>query len=100
MLLATAIAGLDRANVVGNGDVSITAVDYDSRRVRPGSLFCCVVGAQLDGHELAADAVARGATALLVERQVPVDAVQVLVPNVRPPWLRWRRPSTAIRRPR
>ena len=83
MLLATAIADLDRADVVGNGDVSITAVEYDSRRVRPGSMFCCVVGAQQDGHEFAAEAVARGAIALLVERQVPVDVVQVLVPDVR-----------------
>ncbi len=84
MLLATAIAGLDRAEILGDAhDVSITAVDYDSRRVERGSLFCCVVGAQQDGHDFAADAVARGAEALLVERRLPVDVVQVLVPDVR-----------------
>jgi UDP-N-acetylmuramoyl-L-alanyl-D-glutamate--2,6-diaminopimelate ligase len=83
MLLATAIGGLDRADVIGDDQLSITAVDYDSRRVQVGSLFCCVVGAHQDGHEFAADAVARGARALLVERRLPVDVVQVLVPNVR-----------------
>jgi UDP-N-acetylmuramoyl-L-alanyl-D-glutamate--2,6-diaminopimelate ligase len=83
MLLATVITGLGGAELVGDDQVSITTVVYDSRRVEEGSLFCCVVGTEHDGHDFAADAVGRGATALLVERRLPVGVAQVVVPDVR-----------------
>lgn len=83
MKLATAIAALDEANVVGDDDVSIASVDYDSRRVTAGGLFCCVVGADLDGHDFAAQAVENGSIALLVQRQLSLDVPQVVVPNAR-----------------
>lgn len=51
--------------------------------VEPGSLFFCVVGARRDSHDFAAEAVARGARALVVERDVDVDVLQLRVNNVR-----------------
>jgi UDP-N-acetylmuramoyl-L-alanyl-D-glutamate--2,6-diaminopimelate ligase len=57
----------------------IHAIDFDSRSVRLGSLFCCLPGATVDGHDHAAEAVAAGASALLCERFVPVDVPQVRV---------------------
>jgi UDP-N-acetylmuramoyl-L-alanyl-D-glutamate--2,6-diaminopimelate ligase len=83
MKLADTLAALDRATIVGDDAVSITTIDYDSRRAAPGSLFCCVVGAHHDGHGFAAEAVGNGATALLVERQLPLAVPQVVVPEVR-----------------
>jgi UDP-N-acetylmuramoyl-L-alanyl-D-glutamate--2,6-diaminopimelate ligase len=56
--------------------VEITAVDFDSRAVVPGSLFCCVPGARTDGHDHAPEAVAAGASALLCERFLDLDVVQ------------------------
>ena len=56
---------------------------YDTREVSPRSLFFCVPGATVDGHDLAPDAIGRGAVALVVERQLEVDVPQLLVPNVR-----------------
>ena len=62
-----------------------TAVDHDSRRVGAGSLYCCLRGAHVDGHDLAPAAVARGARALLVDHRLTDDAVaQVIVPDTRP----------------
>jgi UDP-N-acetylmuramoyl-L-alanyl-D-glutamate--2,6-diaminopimelate ligase len=84
MKLATAVAALDQPTIVGSGDVEIDAVEYDSRRVTPGALFCCVVGEQVDGHAFAAEAVQRGAIALLAERRLELDVVQVIVPATRP----------------
>ncbi|MDQ4070900.1 MAG: UDP-N-acetylmuramoyl-L-alanyl-D-glutamate--2,6-diaminopimelate ligase, partial [Actinomycetota bacterium] len=52
--------------------------------VVPGTLFCCVPGARVDGHDFARPAVDAGATALLVQRFVDVDVPQVLVDDVRP----------------
>ncbi len=71
------------ADVVGDPNVVVTGLTHDSVRVLPGSLFCCVVGERFDGHEFAASAMAAGAAALLVERQLPLDVVQLIVPNVR-----------------
>ncbi len=73
------------AEVVGGpaGPVVIDDVEHDSRRVRPGQLFACVPGQRVDGHDFAAEAVAAGAAALLVERTLDLDVPQLRVPSVR-----------------
>ena len=48
--------------------VAIESLVLRTDDVTAGSLFCCVAGAQRDGHDFAVDAVARGAVALVVER--------------------------------
>ncbi|HVU77429.1 MAG TPA: UDP-N-acetylmuramoyl-L-alanyl-D-glutamate--2,6-diaminopimelate ligase [Gaiellaceae bacterium] len=63
--------------------VEIRDLAYDTRTVGPGTLFFCVPGATADGHDLAADAVAKGAAALVVERRLELDVPQLVVPSVR-----------------
>jgi UDP-N-acetylmuramoyl-L-alanyl-D-glutamate--2,6-diaminopimelate ligase len=65
--------------------VEITDVTHDTRTVAAGALFCCIPGQRVDGHDLAAAAVAAGAAAVLAERpvDVPPGTVVVLVPDVR-----------------
>ncbi|MEQ8841278.1 MAG: UDP-N-acetylmuramoyl-L-alanyl-D-glutamate--2,6-diaminopimelate ligase [Acidimicrobiales bacterium] len=63
--------------------VVVDDVEHDSRRVRPRSLFCCVVGERSDGHDHAAQAVAAGAVALVVERPLGLGVPELLVPTVR-----------------
>jgi UDP-N-acetylmuramoyl-L-alanyl-D-glutamate--2,6-diaminopimelate ligase len=65
------------------GDVEVTGLAYDNRAVRPGTLFFCVPGFTRDGHDFAPDAVARGASALVVARRLALDVPQVLVEDVR-----------------
>ncbi len=77
---------LDRLIAEAVGDVAaveITALAYDSREVRPGTLFFCVSGFKHDGHEFAAQAVSAGATALVVERALGLGVPEVRVPSVR-----------------
>ncbi|MBX5442143.1 MAG: UDP-N-acetylmuramoyl-L-alanyl-D-glutamate--2,6-diaminopimelate ligase [Solirubrobacteraceae bacterium] len=64
-------------------DVEITGLAFDNRAVEPGTLFFCVPGFTRDGHDYAADAIARGAAALVVERELDVDVPQVRVPSAR-----------------
>jgi UDP-N-acetylmuramoyl-L-alanyl-D-glutamate--2,6-diaminopimelate ligase len=66
-----------------SGAVDITAVVHHTRAVGDGALFCCVPGATIDGHDLAAEAAAAGATALLVEHRVASDLPQVVAGSVR-----------------
>jgi UDP-N-acetylmuramoyl-L-alanyl-D-glutamate--2,6-diaminopimelate ligase len=63
--------------------VEVADLAYDSRRVEPGALFVCVPGSHVDGHDLAADAVAAGAVALVCERVLPLPVPQVLVESSR-----------------
>lgn len=68
--------------------VVVTSVAHDSRDVVAGSLFCCVVGANFDGHRFAGEAVEAGAAALLVKRPVDLggsatEVPQLVVPDVR-----------------
>lgn len=64
-------------------DVEIQSITYDSRRVEPGCLFCCLVGLVSDGHTFAAQAADRGASALIVERRLPINLPQLIVPDSR-----------------
>jgi UDP-N-acetylmuramoyl-L-alanyl-D-glutamate--2,6-diaminopimelate ligase len=64
-------------------DLEITGLAYDNRLAEPGTLFFCVPGFTRDGHEFAPDAIARGAAALVVERQLNLGAAEIQVPSVR-----------------
>ena len=64
-------------------EVEITDVAYDSRKVTPGALFCCLRGEKTDGHRFARQAVDKGAAALIVEERLPIDVPQLLVADGR-----------------
>ncbi len=64
-------------------DTEVGELQYNSRKVKEGDVFCCIVGTFADGHDYAAQAVANGAAALVVERELPLDVPQILVPNTR-----------------
>src|SRR5829696_3733743 len=71
-------------DLLGSGpDTDVVDLAYDNRAVRPGTLFFCVPGVTRDGHDFAADAVARGAVALVVERPLGLGVPEVLVDDVR-----------------
>ncbi len=60
-------------------DTDITDVCFDSRRVRPGSLFVAVTGFKTDGHLYINSAVEKGAAAILAEREVAGLNIPVFV---------------------
>lgn len=64
--------------------VWVEGLAWDSRKVRPGDLFFALPGSKYDGHAFAAEAVRRGAVAVVAERPLPGLPVPViLVPNAR-----------------
>jgi UDP-N-acetylmuramoyl-L-alanyl-D-glutamate--2,6-diaminopimelate ligase len=77
------IRALAPSEVTGAGPVEIADLAYDTRRTSQGSLFFCVRGERVDGHDLAWEAIERGAVALVVERQLDVGVPQLVVPSVR-----------------
>lgn len=58
-------------------DIEISGLACDSSKVLPGYLFFCLVGKENDGHTFAADALSRGAAAIVVERRLALDCIQI-----------------------
>jgi UDP-N-acetylmuramoyl-L-alanyl-D-glutamate--2,6-diaminopimelate ligase len=84
VLLGQLIAAYPAARRGGaDADPDVLAVVHATGGVGPGSLFFCVRGARVDGHELAGAAVAAGAVALVVDHVLPLAVPQVIVPDVR-----------------
>ena len=81
--VADLVQGLKERTIDGDPAAAVTAVTYRSDEAGPGSLFFCVPGTRVDGHEFAPNAVRRGAAALVVERRLDLPVTQVLVPSVR-----------------
>src|SRR4051794_32087603 len=83
MHLERVIAALAPVDVLRRAPVEIADLAYDARSATPGSLFFCVPGSRADGHEFAAEAVANGAVALVVERALELDVPQLVVSDAR-----------------
>lgn len=74
--IAEAVGG--RLVDADDAQVQVTgSVEFDSRKVGPDGLFVALNGANSDGHEFAAAAVAQGAVAVLAARPVGVPAIVV-----------------------
>ena len=85
MLLKEIIKGLNIIDVKGSTDIEIDNIAYDSRKVRSGSLFVCVEGFKVDGHNYIPAAVENGAKVLLVQKEIqaPSNVTVVRVDNTR-----------------
>src|ERR687885_2946767 len=83
MELERVIAALAPRAVANPAPAQIADLAYDTRAVSPGALFFCVRGASRDGHELAPQALERGAAALVVERELPAPVPQLVVEDAR-----------------
>ena len=61
----------------GDADIVVTGAAADSRDVQPGSIFACIRGQRVDGHDFVDEARALGASAVLASRPVGSAAVVV-----------------------
>ena len=64
-------------------DPDITAVCYDSRNVVPGAVFVAIKGFSTDGHRYVAEAVKRGAAAVVCQDPVSVEGPVLRVSDAR-----------------
>ncbi len=80
--LSELLVALD-ARLVG-ADAVFSAVSTDSRKIEPGQLFIALTGPNFDGHAYLAAVAAKGAVAVLVEREVVgVELPQLVVADTR-----------------
>ena len=78
MLLSQLLEDLEYTCSEGT-DIEIKDLVYDSRKVRPGSLFICLKGSSVDSHEFAGAAARAGAAAIVAQRPVEAAGARVVL---------------------
>ncbi len=79
MLLGELLQRINYERTVSLRETKICGIGTDSKHILPGDLFVCFAGGEHDGHDFAAEAVAAGAAALVVERELPIHVPQIVV---------------------
>lgn len=85
--------------VLGNGAVVPLSLSLDTRTLQPGACFVAL-RADRDGHAFAAQALGKGAVALLVDHPLDVDCPQWVVPDTLAALQRWGQARLAAVRPK
>ncbi len=65
------------------GNIEISSVTDDTRKVTEGTLFVCVKGGSFDGHDAAAEMLEKGAAAVVCEHDLGLGDRQILTDNSR-----------------
>ena len=87
MTLAEICAPWPELEIQGAADTLVTAVVEDSRLVESGAMFVAVSGSGADGHEFTGQAVAAGATAVVVDRARLAELRAVLPESTPVAWV-------------
>ncbi len=82
MTLAQVAAAIGVAAPDGADEVTISSVEFDTRRIAPGALFVALRGERVDGHDYIPAAAAAGAVAVLGSRDVDAGLPVLVVPGV------------------
>jgi UDP-N-acetylmuramyl-tripeptide synthetase len=80
--LIAAVRPTSVSGLAGDGP-DVTAIHCNSRAVAPGGLFVALRGLNADGHDFVAEALGRGAVAVVAEKALPAAAPVVVVPSTR-----------------
>jgi UDP-N-acetylmuramoyl-L-alanyl-D-glutamate--2,6-diaminopimelate ligase len=88
MRLVNLLRGVEVEREFHSGDVEVSGVAYDSRKVRPGHLFVAVEGEKTDGNLFVDQAAARGAAVVISKRPLP--------PGFPCRWIQVRNPRRAL----
>lgn len=81
-VLLSQLAAVTSGTLTGE-DCSVVSFSTDTRTVVQGDVYFCLRGASFDGHEFAQDAVAKGAVAVVAEKDLQLNVPQLLVSDTR-----------------
>src|SRR5438067_11493783 len=79
MQLKTLVAGIPVRQVIGTLDRPVESIAYDSRQAQRNALFVALLGGKSDGHQFVAQAIEKGASVIVTEREEKYPRVTCLV---------------------
>ena len=79
MKLSELLADIEVEKIIGAEQLNVTGIAFNSMEVRPGNVFVCITGFKTDGHKYAADAIDRGAIAVIAERDISELGVTCII---------------------
>lgn len=68
MKLKDILTNCNLLEIVGEKDVDVVDISFDSRKVGQGTLFFAVKGTQVDGHDYISNAIEKGASVIVCEK--------------------------------
>lgn len=69
--------------VQGTTETEVADIAYDSRKIKPGMLFAAIDGTVVDGHKFILDVIKKGASVLVVEKDVKIADKDITVVKVK-----------------
>lgn len=82
MKLSNLISDINK-KIVGDTEIEISGIAYDSREVKQGYLFVAVKGFQVDGHKYIESAIKNGAVAVIGEEEISCGCTYIKTDNSR-----------------
>ena len=76
MLLQYLLEDFEEKEIIGNSDVKINKIEYDSKKIEEGDLFVAISGLKEDGHDYIEEAIKKGASSIVVKENYDVPEVQ------------------------
>jgi UDP-N-acetylmuramoyl-L-alanyl-D-glutamate--2,6-diaminopimelate ligase len=83
MHLQSLLSNLHFYNYHSNENPLISSIEMDSREVKSGSLFVCINGYTVDGHDFVDQAIEKGAVAIISEKPLNVRVPVVMVTDTK-----------------
>lgn len=83
MLLSEILKGINNTKLLNFKDTEVLGISYNSKTTKPSDIFVCLKGEHSDGHKYAQTAFEKGAVAFLCEKELDIDAPQILVESTR-----------------
>jgi UDP-N-acetylmuramoyl-L-alanyl-D-glutamate--2,6-diaminopimelate ligase len=84
MILADILQNVILLKIIGNSEINIENIQFDSRKVEAGSAFVATRGTASDGHEYIPMAIEKGSAAIICEEfplEIKPDVTYVKVEN-------------------
>ena len=76
------IAEVGAVGSAGGSDAPVTGIEYDSRRIKPGSVFVAMKGGTTDGNRYVEKAIAAGALGIITDSAQSFDHLLVFQPGL------------------
>lgn len=73
MILRELLKEVEYTLIQGSEDIEVSALCYDSRKATPGSVYVCIPGTVVDGHNFVDKAIQAGASAIVTTKDVVIS---------------------------